>query len=123
MRASLTALGIATATLISAGAIAQTAVPTNDPANNAATRAIDRTAGTNTSGAYPQQSDGTPANPKGTVVTREFDKAAGTNTSGAYPHQADGTKHNPKGTAVSRELDKTAGTNASGTNPAHSVTR
>ena len=53
--------------------------------NNAATRAADRAAGTDTSGAYPSQRDGTPGNPPGTAATRTFDRAAGTDASGAYP--------------------------------------
>lgn len=72
------------------------------PASNAATRTLDRAAGTDTSGAYPAQKDGTPANPPGTAAGRTLDRAAGTNNSGAYPQQADGTKNNPRGTAVSR---------------------
>ncbi|WP_176559734.1 hypothetical protein [Teichococcus rhizosphaerae] len=74
--------------------------------NNSATRALDRAAGTNTSGAYPGQSDGTPGNPPGTAATRALDRAAGTNTSGAYPGQSDGTPGNPPGTAAERELDR-----------------
>jgi hypothetical protein len=53
--------------------------------NNSATRAYDRAAGTDMSGAYPAQRDGTPNNPPGTAATRTFDRAAGTDTSGAYP--------------------------------------
>lgn len=53
--------------------------------NNEATRALDRVAGTNVSGAYPSQADGTPNNPPGTVASRALDRAAGTNHSGAYP--------------------------------------
>ncbi|MFC4167594.1 hypothetical protein [Teichococcus aestuarii] len=75
--------------------------------NNSATRALDRAAGTNTSGAYPSQSDGTPGNPPGTEATRALDRAAGTNTSGAYPGQSDGKPGNPPGTAAERELDTT----------------
>lgn len=99
------------------------------PANNEATRAIDRAAGTNQSGAYPLQSDGMPGNPPGTAVGRAvdratgtppaadppgtalgraIDRAAGTNQSGAYPAQSDGTRANPPGTAVSRALGDTA---------------
>ena len=43
--------------------------------NNAATRAFDRTAGTDVSGAYPDQRDGTPGNPPGTMATRALDRA------------------------------------------------
>ena len=78
-----------------------------NPPGTEATRALDRAAGTNVSGAYPAQSDGTRANPSGTEVSRAFDRAAGTNTSGAYPSQSDGTRANPRGTAASRALGTT----------------
>ena len=38
--------------------------------NNSATRTLDRAAGTDNSGAYPNQADGTPGNPPGTAVSR-----------------------------------------------------
>ena len=41
-----------------------------NPSGTAASRAVDRTIGTNISGAYPGQSDGTPANPPGTAAGR-----------------------------------------------------
>ncbi|MDB5413370.1 MAG: hypothetical protein JWR10_1705, partial [Rubritepida sp.] len=47
-----------------------------NPPGTAAERAVDRAAGTNTSGAYPAQSDGTAANPRGTAAGR----ALGTTT-------------------------------------------
>ena len=50
-----------------------------------ASRAFDRAAGTNVSGAYPSQSDGTPANPPGTAAERAVDKATGDNKTGANP--------------------------------------
>lgn len=56
-----------------------------NPPGTAATRAFDRTAGTNVSGAYPGQSDGTAANPPGTAATRAADKTVGTNVSGTNP--------------------------------------
>jgi len=59
-----------------------------DPPGTEATRALDRAAGTNTSGAYPLQSNGMPGNPPGTKATRALDRAAGTNTSGAYPQNS-----------------------------------
>ena len=77
--------------------------------NNEATRAADRAAGTNVSGAYPQQSDGTPSNPKGTAATRTLDRAAGSNVSGAYPQQSEGTPANPPGTAAGRAVDRATG--------------
>ena len=85
-----------------------------NPPGTAATRALDRAADTNVSGAYPSQSDGTRANPSGTAPARALDRAAGTNTSGAFPSQTDGTRANPPGTAATRALDRAAGTNTSG---------
>ena len=79
--------------------------------------AYDRAAGTNTSGNYRSQSDGTPANPPGTAATRAMDRAAGTDVSGAYPGQRDGTPSNPPGTAVERTYDRATGTNTSGAYP------
>ena len=91
-------------TAVSAAAFAQTvpSTTTANPPGTAATRALDRAAGTDTSGAYPAQRDGTAANPPGTAASRALDRAAGTNTSGAYPAQSDGTAANPRGTATSR---------------------
>ena len=48
-----------------------------NPPGTEATRALDRAAGTNTSGAYPVQSDGTAANPPGTAAGRALDRARG----------------------------------------------
>ncbi|WP_236020480.1 hypothetical protein [Sabulicella rubraurantiaca] len=56
-----------------------------NPPGTAATRALDRAAGTNTSGAFPQNSDGTPNNPPGTAAGRAVDRATGSNTTGANP--------------------------------------
>ena len=56
-----------------------------NPPGTAATRALDRAAGTDVSGAYPQQRDGTPLNPPGTAATRALDRTTGGNVSGAYP--------------------------------------
>ena len=85
--------------------------------NTGATRALDRAAGTDTSGAYPAQRDGTRINPPGTGAERALDRAAGTNTSGAYPAQRDGTRANPPGTAVQRAYDRTTGSDTSGAYP------
>jgi len=84
-----------------------------NPSGTAAERAVDRAAGTNTSGAYPAQSDGTRVNPPGTAVQRAYDRTTNSDTSGAYPNQA-----NRPGTAAERALDRTAGTNTSGAYPA-----
>lgn len=80
-------------------------------------QAVDRAAGTNTSGRYPSQSDGTASNPSGTAATRALDRAAGTDVSGAYPAQRDGTPSNPRGTAVTRTFDRATGNNVSGAYP------
>jgi predicted deacylase len=85
-------------------AISLAACAQGDPPGTAAERTLDRAAGTNTSGAFPRQSDGMPGNPPGTAAERALDRAAGTNTSGAYPSQSDGTRNNPPGTAVGRAL-------------------
>ena len=78
---------------------------------------VDRAAGTNMSGAYPSQSDGTRNNPTGTAATRALDRAAGTDVSGAYPSQRDGTRNNPRGTASTRTIDRAACSNVSGAYP------
>ena len=79
--------------------------------------AADRAAGTNSSGIYPAQSDGTRNNPPGTAAGRAYDRAAGTDMSGAYPAQRDGSAANPPGTAASRLYDRTTGDNVSGAYP------
>ncbi len=89
----------------------------SDPANVEPVRAADRAAGTNMSGAYPAQSEGTRANPPGTAAGRAIDRAAGTNMSGAYPSQSDGTRTNPSGTAAERALGTNPPTRRSPNNP------
>jgi hypothetical protein len=89
----------------------------SDPANVEPVRAVDRAAGTNMSGAYPSQSDGTRANPPGTAAGRAVDRAAGTNMSGAYPSQSDGTRANPSGTAAERALGTNPPTRRDPSNP------
>ncbi|MFH5926476.1 general stress protein [Roseomonas xinghualingensis] len=103
-----------------------------NPKGTMASRGVDQVAGTNVSGAYPQNEasradttvypksagmGGTSTNPPGTEASRAFDRAAGTNMSGAYPHQSDGTPANPPGTAAGRAADKTLGANSTGANP------
>jgi uncharacterized protein (TIGR02271 family) len=58
-----------------------------NPSGTAASRAADRTLGTNMSGAHPEHDkpDGTPGNPPGTMASRAVDKTLGTNISGANP--------------------------------------
>ncbi|MCQ4161418.1 hypothetical protein NON00_15975 [Roseomonas sp. GC11] len=104
------------AILVSA-ALLGLAACSSGPDGSAPARAYDRAAGTNTSGAYPAQSDGTRANPPGTAATRTLDRAAGTNTSGAYPSQSDGTRANPPGTAATRSYDRATDSNTSGAYP------
>ena len=106
-RSMARSLVTAAAVSFSVAAAAQTTSGTNPP-GTAAGRALDRAAGTDTSGAYPSQRDGTRANPPGTAAGRAFDRAAGTNTSGAYPSQSDGTRNNPRGTEASRALNRAA---------------
>jgi hypothetical protein len=86
--------------------LAACAPPGTNPPGTAATRATDRAAGTNVSGAYPSQSDGTRVNPPGTEASRALDRAAGSNVSGAYPSQSDGMPGNPPGTAAGRTVDR-----------------
>ena len=57
----------------------------SDPPGTMASRAFDKAAGTNVSGAYPSQSEGTAANPPGTAAERALDKATGDNKTGANP--------------------------------------
>lgn len=106
---------------LAAGALALTlaacAPSGSNPPGTAAERAVDRQAGTNTSGAYPRQSDGAPGNPPGTAVERAVDRNAGTNTSGAYPRQSDGRRRNPPGTAAERAYDRATDSNTSGAYP------
>ena len=69
-----------------------------------ASRGLDQVAGTNMSGAYPENEtalddrarglgssapDGTPGNPPGTMASRGLDEVAGTNVSGAHPENED----------------------------------
>lgn len=93
-------------TLAAVALLGMSACTTRDPPGTEATRALDRAAGTDTSGAYPSQRDGTRENPPGTAVGRAFDRTTGTDVSGAYPSQADGGVTNPPGTAASRAADR-----------------
>lgn len=70
-----------------AGARGTTGAGGANPPGTAASRALDRTAGTNVSGANPggDAPDGTPGNPPGTAASRGVDSALGTNISGANP--------------------------------------
>jgi hypothetical protein len=63
---------------LSAGACEQRQASPANPPGTAATRALDRAAGGNVSGAYPMQSDGMPGNPPGTAAGRAVDRAIGT---------------------------------------------
>ena len=103
-----------------------------NPPGTMASRAADRTLGTNMSGAYPEQSDGTPANPPGTKVGRAATRAANDAPAGTgsgqltpradddgsvLPQTPDGTPGNPPGTELSRGIDEVANTNISGAHP------
>ena len=69
-------LAVGLVTLGVAGCQRQHASPANPPGTSA-TRALDRAAGTNVSGAYPMQSDGMPGNPPGTAAVRAIEGAVG----------------------------------------------
>lgn len=159
-----------------------------NPPGTQLSRGFDKVAGTNVSGAHPENEmgstrnpdlapgtrtgtlssspDGTPGNPPGTQASRGFDKVAGTNVSGAHPENEtrstgmgasgatglgtgsstgtttgtgmgtttgvgtgtglgssspDGTPGNPPGTKLSRGFDEAAGTNVSGAHPENEV--
>ncbi|MFC3123985.1 hypothetical protein ACFOD4_02835 [Pseudoroseomonas globiformis] len=83
--------------------------------NNSATRALDRAAGTNNSGAYPGQSDGTPGNPPGTAATRALDRAVGTNNSGAYPQNEGNATTPPASSGPTTSTPTTPGLGQQGT--------
>ena len=68
---------IATILLLTAS-VGACAAPGDNPPGTAAGRAVDRTAGTNVSGAYPAQTDGMPGNPPGTAAGRAVDRALDT---------------------------------------------
>lgn len=112
-----------TPTIIISAALLGLAACSSSPSGTAPARAVDRAAGTNMSGAYPAQSDGTRANPSGTAATRAYDRAADTNVSGAYPTQSDGTPANPPGTAATRAYDRATDSNTSGAYPQHGPRR
>ncbi|WP_198378792.1 hypothetical protein [Neoroseomonas rubea] len=74
-------LSRAVSALLLAGGVAacdMTDRRSGDPPGSAVGRATDRTMGTNMSGAYPQQSDGTRTNPSGTALERAVDAPAPT---------------------------------------------
>ena len=113
-----------------------------NPPGTMISRGVDEVAGTNISGAHPENErssgswssapDGTRDNPPGTKASRGFDDVAGTNVSGARPENErssgswnsapDGTPGNPPGTKVSRGIDEVAGTNISGAHPENDST-
>ena len=125
MRSFIPATLAAVLLLGPAAAFAQVTQPGSNPPGTAAGRALDRAAGTNLSGAYPSQSDGTPGNPPGTAVGRALDRADGKTTSRAPAHTgAHGTRAAAPGTAknnaATRSVDRAAGTNNSGAYPSQS---
>jgi hypothetical protein len=103
-----------------------------NPPGTAASRAADRTLGTNMSGAYPEQSDGTAANTRGTQASRTAERTANDTSARrgseqvtpradddghVLPQTPDGTPGNPPGTELSRGIDEVANTNISGAHP------
>ena len=56
-----------------------------NPPGTMVSRGVDEVAGTNISGAHPENEHGTPRNPPGTAAERAVDRTFGTNTSGANP--------------------------------------
>ncbi|WP_426956343.1 general stress protein [Muricoccus radiodurans] len=100
-----------------------------NPRGTVVSRTVDDVAGTNVSGARPENRDGSYNNPPGTMLSRGVDEVAGTNISGAHPEndvaRARDTSvypksSNPPGTEASRAFDKAAGTNTSGAYPSQS---
>jgi hypothetical protein len=97
-----------------------------NPPGTMLSRGVDEVAGTNVSGAHPEneasRARDTTVIPKsgstaGTDASRTYDRAAA-NVSGAST--PDGTPGNPPGTAASRAVDRAAGTNLSGAYPSQS---
>ena len=97
--------------LTPAAAFAQGTTASNPP-GTAVSRTFDRAAGTDTSGAYPSQADGTAENPKGTMVSRAAHRTR--SSIHRVAHRTQTLKNN----SVSRTLDRTAGTDNSGAYPA-----
>lgn len=96
-----------------------------NPPGTSLERSFDRAAGTNSSGAYPTQTDGTPSNPKGTAVGRAYDRATESNTTGAYPmndvkNEAERLREEAGKLldSTQKSIDRTLGTNSSGSYPA-----
>jgi hypothetical protein len=63
------------------GSSAPDGTPGNPP-GTMASRAVDQVAGTNISGAHPENEDGTANNPPGTAAGRAADRNLGTSTTG-----------------------------------------
>jgi stress response protein YsnF len=103
----------------SAGIDPRSSPPDGTPGNppgTMASRAVDKTLGTNMSGANPAgESTFTTGHSSGAAggATTYFDRNDGPDT-----NPPDGTPGNPPGTMASRAVDKTVGTNISGANPA-----
>jgi len=94
-----------------------------NPPGTIASRGLDHAAGTNVSGAYPQQSD--PA-ARGAAAGRSTSDGGASGTQltpradddgRVRPRNPDGAPGNPPGTELSRGVDQAAGTNISGAHP------
>lgn len=107
-------LALTAATVLLAGpGWAQTSTQ-NNPPGTAATRALDRAAGTNTSGANPQNSDGTPNNPAGTAAGRAAEGVTtGTPSSSTPPNPPASTATPSTPTTGSVAQPSTTGTSPS----------
>lgn len=90
-------------------AAARAGAARGNPPGTAASRATDRTLGTNATGTNPGANapDGTPGNPPGTAAGRAVDRTLGTNTTDA--NRPDGAPGNPPSTALGRAVDRAQG--------------
>ena len=112
-RSNLLAMTALTA-LLAGPALAQTAPAPSNPPGTAAGRAVDRAAGTNNSGALPQNSDGTPGNPPGTAAGRAAESAtSGVPSSSTPPNPAASTAAPSAPTTGSVAQPSTLGTSPS----------
>ncbi|MDO9707157.1 hypothetical protein [Paracraurococcus lichenis] len=143
-------MGTRTGAIPRTDASTMTSPPDGTPGNPPGTklsRGIDEVAGTNISGAHPENetrratgaslgagarsTTDVASNPPGTMASRGADDIAGTNISGARPENEgrstfgtsapDGTPGNPPGTKLSRAADDALGTNVSGARPENEV--
>jgi hypothetical protein len=88
-----------------------------NPPGTMASRATDRTLGTNVSGAEPGRMGGSPTRPPGDATGRAAQRTGAEDDGSVLPRSPDGTPGNPAGTQLSRGIDDVAGTNISGARP------